>query len=488
MIKYFKFSIGIFLLFCVFACYDADNFYADLTKMPQINTDQNFAYKSFYFVGDTMTVNGKLNSEHNLEIRIGAVKANIFSVKKIKYTTGTSDNGEPITNYMEQASFVITKDMLGEQKSVSVKSADQRTYGPSVDIIPSHDPKGFNSPLTISDIATLPNDILLINCINGKGDIYYFDVATESIIHYNKTGVKEILISKDKPIMLNGQPYNYAELTAGAVTPDGSYLYLFVKSTGLIEVELSSRNAVVMNNKTDMKQGPYEGNIADVPLVIGSMRADNDHNLYLEINDTDAYKKGLAFYEKATGKVNYVINNNTGLPGLTTSYVSYHFSPEDHFVYLEGSQFSPYVRDILLVDLKTRTVIESLVPQTGAQNKVLFGRFSTMKTELNSASPDTTFGYLPEPGKRLVYLAWQMPFSGPEDRLPQWVVLDFNAQMSLPLGLGKFDVQNSIFQPTNFMKPRIDNPDKILNYDEEGNIYFTVNGKQSIARTKPTKI
>jgi len=488
MRKYFKFSIGSFLLFCLFACYDADNFYADLTKMPQINTDQNFVYKSFYFVGDTMIINGKLNAEENLEIRIGQVKADIFSVKKIKYTVGSSGNGEPVTNYMEQASFVITKEMQGEQKSVSVKSAGHEIVGPSVDIIPDHDSKGFDSPLTLSNIAAIPENAILINSINGKGDIYYFDLLTDSIINYNKAGEKKVIISRDKPIMINGEPYNYSELSAGAVTPDGSHLFLFIPNKGLIDVELSTRNAVVLNNKADMRQGPYEGDLSDVSLVIGSMRADNDKNLYLEINDMNAYKKGLAFYEKATGKLKYIINNNTGLPGLTTSYTSFHFSPEDQFVYLEGSQFSPYVRDIILVDIKTRTVVQSFVPQNlTSQKKILFGSFGSIVTQLNSASPDTTFGYIPEPGKRLVYLAWQMPSSGPEDRLPQWVVLDFSKKVSLPLAVGKFDLQNNIFQPTTFMKPRIDLQDKILNYDEEGNIYFTVNGRQIFAKTKPTK-
>ncbi|UWX61218.1 hypothetical protein N0B40_02840 [Chryseobacterium oranimense] len=493
MTKYLKILMSFIVLFSIYSCYEADNFYADLTKIPQINTDKDFAYKATYFVGDTMVVNGKLNAEQNLEIKIGGVKANIFSIKKIKYVVGTSDNPNPNADYMEQASFVIVKEMLGEQRTVTVKSSDQEIFGPSVDIIPDHDPNGFDKRLMLSKIATLPDNAILISCINGKGDIYYFDSLTESIVRYNKAGEKSIIISKNKPIMLNGALFNYAELTAGAVTPDGSHLYLFVKNTGLINVDLSTRNAVVMSSKTDMSTGPYEGNIADVPMVISSMRADNGNNLYLEINDTNFGKKGLAFYEKTTGKLSYIVNSNSTLPGLNTYYQSFHFSPEDHLVYLEGSQFSPFVTDIILVDIKTRTIIQTLIPKIiGNEKKLnLFGSFATLKTIFNSASPDRTFGYLPQPDKRLVYLAFQNfnPFTDGADvsgtgGLPKWVVMDFDKKMSLPLGLGKFDVQDNIFQPTQSLLPSINIRDKILNYDEEGNIYFTVNGRLEIAKTK----
>lgn len=478
------------ILFCLAfqACYKADNFYADLTKTPQINIDKDFSYKNAYFVGDTMAINGKLNDGQNLEIRIGGILASILRVKKIKYSIGTADH--PAEAYMEQALIVISKEMLGDQKTVTVNSSGIEVFGPSIDVLPDYDPKGFSKSLTLTEIADIPENSKTLNCVNGKGDVFFFDGQSKRFKHINKSGAIEEIISENKPIELDGVPYDfsYSTVQAGALNPKADHMYLFVDYK-LIAVDLNTRKAIVLNKKPDMSQSPYEGKIGNIGLFPEYIEADDLGNLYLGLNDPYAGKRGIAFYEKSSGMVNYIVNPNSGLPGLVANYDAYRFCPADGIIYLISNSSNQFDKGIVLVDLKTKTKIQTFLPSSEGLNYL--GGFNTLKMTFETTNTDSSFGFLAQSGQRLTYLAYQKFVSvTPVEQasaLPKWLVLNFNQKRSLPLAPGKFDVKGNIFQPTQYLRPRIATKDQLLNYDEEGHLYFTVNGLAKLAKTSLIK-
>jgi hypothetical protein len=96
------------------------------------------------------------------------------------------------------------------------------------------------------------------------------------------------------------------------------------------------------------------------------------------------------------------------------------------------------------------------------------------------------------PGKKLQIMQYQFygpygsdPVEAAKHGFPKWTTLSFTEQRIYAYAPGRCNVGNYTFGPYNrFNGPSIDNTDQLLNYDEEGNLYMTANGKTVLVKTQ----
>lgn len=83
-IRSFLTSIIGLLVYCfisilLISCNDADIFYAKLNKQPEVISN----FKAAYFIGDTVTISGRLNPGNNLSVHVGDLQAPLVNITKI---------------------------------------------------------------------------------------------------------------------------------------------------------------------------------------------------------------------------------------------------------------------------------------------------------------------------------------------------------------------------------------------------------------------
>ncbi|MET0636071.1 MAG: hypothetical protein ABWZ25_08570 [Chitinophagaceae bacterium] len=502
------------LLFSLAACKKSEQFYDQLKGLPQIDQRPEFAYKPAYITGDTMVITGLMKPLNTLLVNIGGTKANIISVDSVKYRypSGGGVYGYDST-YLDRIKIVITQAMEGKSKEVKLTNNGHSLIGSTIDVFSIGGKGSFNDSLKLVAMKTFSNtgNIFLYGN-NGKGDIYYYEQSSKSLRHINKDGSEEALFDFS---ILNDQFGNYTigNFLTGGVNPQGTIAYLAVTTSSgdykLLKLDIKAKILSTLNKSAAIGI-PYEGNIQDVKIVIKGIYPDSKGNIYMTIgnNNVEQTPSAVAVYNDKNGQFAYIfrildqnIEKFPGMPGVglempaTDQHIQgIRFSPEENLLYALTFVNTPGQGGVSVYDLSARVKLEQFQPNlpSGAVKPLdILGAFSSLGIFWDS-TPDRCFGFLPMPGKRLQVMQYQ--FFGPfganpsetaKNGLPKWTVLDFAEQRIYAYGLGRCNVGNNAFGPySRYNGATVNITDQLLNYDEEGNLYMTANGKTALVKTQ----
>lgn len=507
-----------YLLLSLGACKKSDQFYNQLKSLPQIDLRTGFAYNPAYITGDTMVITGLMKPINTLQINIGSVKANIVSVDsaKYKYPGGGGVNGFDST-YVDRVKIVITQAMEGKKQEVKLINNGNSALGPSIDVYPYGGKGSFNDSLKLVPVKTFPGTgNVFLHANNGKGDIYYYAPGTHDLRHIKKDGSEDVLLSMSNLTDQFG-PYTINTCVTGGVNPQGTTAYLSVITDNggyrFLKINIQSKTLSTLNSSVAIA-APFEGKIDQVKIVINGIYPDSKGNVYLAVSNNSAGKtpNAVALYAENTGQLSYIFKvvdyalfaPISGMPGVEIKLpaVDQHiqgvrFSPDENLLYALTFANITTQGGINVYDLSARMKLDQFQPSTppvagGGLN--ILGPFSSLRVAWNYEA-DRNFGLLPMPGRRLQTLQYQFygPYGGDlaataKSGFPKWTVVDFSEQRIYAYATGRCNVGNYTFGPYDrFQGPSVSVTDQLLNYDEDGNLYMTANGKSVLVKTQVIK-
>jgi hypothetical protein len=509
--------LGLMGMVLISACKKTDDFKTKLDALPQINNENKYAYLPAYGVGDTMTIVGRLQPKNNLKIQIGKAEASIVSVDSIPYLAGTYPSTSQ--QMMDRVKIIITQAMgLGRDIPVKITSGGYSINGAGIEIYALGGKGSFSESLGITDHVQLsdPNNVFL-QCINGKGDLYFFDVPSKSLKHISKDGNFETLMTQRQ---LTGNQFSLQAFVAGGLNPQSTKAWYSVKTaTGdaFVEADLQSKTIKVLNQSNGLK-APFEGLIGQVNLAVTAVYPDSKGNVFLGIagevpvQHTPVEIGAVAKYSSSDGSLAYLFKTFAALPGMNGVYIEgpnrfasgLRILPDESTLYVLSTESVRVLGNItsvpsfLVFDLESRLMIKkfNLLPEgPSILPKRYTGPFSNLRINLDVGSTDGGFGYLPLPGQRLQFLLYQFldgalaTGQGGVDISalvggPKWMVLDFQAERTYQYAPGPADITGYRFEPYyQYGKPASAFKDQLLNYDEQGQVYMTANGKRRIVKT-----
>lgn len=505
------------LLFSLWGCKKSDEFYDQLKGLPQIDQRTEFAYKPAYITGDTMVITGLMKPVNTLQINIGGVKADIISVDSVKYKY--PGGGGPYgfdSIYVDRVKIVITQAMEGKNREVKLINNGSSALGSTIDVF-SYGGKGsFNDSLKLVAVKTFSgagNIFLYGN--NGKGDIYYYAPETKDLRHLKKDGSEDILLDMSNLTDQFG-PYTLSRFVTGGVNPQGTTAYLAVIAgngdSKVLKVDIQSKTLTTLNKSVAIS-APFEGKIDQVKIIVNGIYPDSKGNVYMEVgnNGVGRTPSAIALYKENSGQLSYVfkivdqfIEKFPGMPGVGLELLSgdqhiqsLRFSPEENLLYALTFANATGQGGINIYDLSAKVKLDQFQPNrpAGFGNGLnILGPFSSLRVSWNYEA-DRNFGLLPMPGKRLQTMQYQFygpygadPVNTAKNGLPKWTVLDFTEQRIYAYALGRCNVGNYAFGPySRFNGPSVSVADQLLNYDEDGNLYMTANGKTVLVKTQIIK-
>ncbi len=504
-----------FLLSALISCKKTDQFYDTLNDLPQIDY-WTHSYQSTYIVGDTMVITGKFQPVKNIGIAIGGIPANIIKTDSLIYMVYPPGGQAAIKTYKQQVSFLITSAMVGKGKEVNITLNGNSLTGSPVDIYSSGGPGSLTDSLKSVVISTfINNSNVFLNCINGKGDVYYYATTSKDLRHIKSDGSEEIVYDLSKSI----DPTASVLITtflAGGVDAQERYLYFSVSTSRgyrFCRLDLSTKQLSTLNQSVTLA-APYEGAIGSVNLIVTGIYPGAGNIVYLGIG-TGTTINGLqvpdavASYDITTAKVTYIYKQIARIDGATYSEMpgvslraielgnvsSLRISPDENILYaLEAGFAQDATTNIEVFDLQERIRIKQLITVNLRANSFnVINPFTALQINIGGGSaPDYAFGYLPMPGQRLQVLLYQFIAStsnttqniANQNGFPKWITFNFNEERTYTYAPGRFEQGNYIFQPTQRLSPKSTAIDQLLNYDAAGNLYMTVNGKMALIKTQ----
>ncbi|AIM35250.1 hypothetical protein KO02_00130 [Sphingobacterium sp. ML3W] len=514
--KFYNFLYCCFALLVFSACKKTDDFKTRLDELPQINNQPNFAYLPAYGIGDTMTIVGRLQPQNNLKIQVGEVDAQIVETDTVSYTGGSYPTFTK--EIMDIAKVIITEKMgIGANRRVKITTGGNSIDGASIEIYALAGQGSFNTPLKIVDHVTMSsNSNVFLHCINGKGDLYVFDAPSKSIQLIKKDGQIITLLTQAQLTTDQNGSFIINDFIAGGVDPKGENAWFSVQTPQgyrFCKAVLSSKVLTTLNSSNSL-EAPYEGDIIYLKTIISGVFPDSKGNVYVTVGDDKKKPVAIASINDGNKQLKFIFKSRfatSGMPGnnfsnAETQYstTQYRFSPEEGSLYVFSTRivliqgevgFAPGLGIYSLINgLKSKDLV---VQDEGRVVPVRFtGPFNQMRMMLNfNRDPMDTgsgFGYLPMPGQRLQFLFTQYLDGSIINKpgnfakqygFPKWMVLDFKHEKSYQYAPGPTDVADYTFEPYYGSVKREGLPDELLNYDEEGNLYMSANGRTAIVKT-----
>ncbi|HEK22395.1 MAG TPA: hypothetical protein ENO28_18280 [Bacteroidetes bacterium] len=482
----------VLVTFFVSSCNKADNFYDKLQALPQIMNTPAYAYKTTYIVGDTLVITGKLQPQtEDFSVTIGGIKASIAAIKTISAAQTPRD----------QVAVLISAEMVGQQQEVKVTSGGYTTTGANIDVYAESGEGSFEAILSNRTVANFPNgNNIFLHCINGKGDVYYYSPAAKKIYHIKKDGTQTQVFDLANAV----QPGNIFidEFISGGVSSDGGTLYFSAKTlTGgylFARISLSSGVLTLINQSTVLA-APFEGKAASANMVVSDIYPVKNGGVYLGIGfstgQDGSYVPGaIARYQSSDNSVKYLFKDRVfagsypDMPGTPLSFfylIEFRVSADEGLLYLMQESFmGPSSTVIDVYDLPSASKIQTLNANTGRGDALydVLNTFSSLGISLAFNQPQTAFGYMPMPGRRLQVLMYQQiagSTSIANNRgFPRWIVLDFQHQRTYAYAQDRFRTGGNSFNKNSQRN------DELLNYDEDGNLYATANNRAVLLATR----
>jgi hypothetical protein len=484
------------LLCLLAACKNADDFYDKLSSIPQISHAAQYQYLSAYGVGDTLTITGLLYPDNDLHITIGDVEAPVVKINSLE---------DPVQKKkIDRASVVITEAMgIGNDRPVTVISGGYTVSGASIQIYALGGEGSLDGPVKLSLLTVANKKNVYLNCVNGKGDVYYYGVADGNLYQLKKDGTAETLLTASQLSTDQNGSFTVSAFIAGGVSPDGgkAWVSLYTGSDGyrFCEIDLAGRSVKTLTKSANIA-APYEGNISDLKTIISGVFAGNDGVVYVYIGKESsstgyhvtADNKALAIarYDSKTGQLQYVfrtIHSSNDMPGVKLSEGSYlgltmRLNPVDgtlyvfsqHSVSSNGGTVS--VTGVTEYRLNTGTQTGSFIPYNlNSVSEIILGPMAYIKMAFVYNSMIGTldarnFGMLPLPNRKLLFLYGQ-----------RWLVMDFAGNNLYQWAPGNCDMGSYTIYP-NAAYSTISNVDELVNYDGDSQLYMTVTGRSSIVK------
>ncbi|MDR0265452.1 MAG: hypothetical protein LBJ04_19705 [Sphingobacterium sp.] len=504
--KHINYKIGaLFFGLCagLGSCQKVDNFKNTLDALPQVNNEAKYAYKSSYIVGDTMVIIGRLQPNNGLKIQIGQAEAAIVGADTLHYRPNSSDSSQSV---LDRIKVIIAENMgSGQNIPVRITSGGYQLNAASISIFSQFGSDSFDASLKVVDHAKLSDPAnVFLHCVNGKGDLYFYEPATGDLKVVKKAGTIETLLTRAQ---LSNADFTIDNFVTGGVNPQGTKAWLSIKSKEdylFIEADFESKSIKELN-RSKAYQAPYTGDISKLNLqVTTGIYPDTEGHVFL-ITPGLLYgwlytaSASVAIYDSNKGKLDYLFRSEASpkeVPGVTFEGVNPIILPDDNMMYV------PTTAGIKLYDLKSRVLLKSVnIPQEsyGVIPKNYIGPFDGLKINFaaplgDRSKPDIAFGFLPKPNRKLVFLLYQyldgQIIGSPGKNIsslvdgPKWIGFDFIEGRSYQYAKGAANIDGCNFEPyVSPGKPSSIFSDEILNYDEAGHLYMTANGRKSIIKT-----
>lgn len=474
------------------SCAKTRDFYSELKSLPQVDMSPGNAYRLSYVVNDTMTVVGKLQPQNDLKISIGGVDATLFNIQTVPSETEEKDN------HRDQVSLILTPAMAGQNQQVKITTGGIVGYGPSVNVLSYTGEGSFNTALSSEKIATISSQCYFLYCINGKGDIYYYDARDQKLKHLDKAGNLNTVTD-----FSTGLPDGAAisSFLAGGVDPQGRYLYLSLQvgdTYRFYKLNIQTQVLTLMN-QSDGLHAPYEGPLNASSIIVSGIYPDSKGNMYLAMGQGSGQVPnnlplGLALYNASTGTLKYIyknFNQNYGdprvadMPGasVNTSFspAAFRISPDENLMYVITGTSGSSDMKIELLDLVSKVLLQTVTPKNNGAaltQYAVVAPFATLGISIGQGTvqSEIAYGFMPMPNRRLQTLLYQSYMQSAVYGFPKWIVFDFTNERTYAYAMGRFQLG-----PSNEYSLR--QIDELLNYDETGNLYTTANGKSYIIKT-----
>ncbi len=481
------------LVLAMFSCKKADKFYETLQALPQIMNTPGFAYKTTYIVGDTLIITGKLQPQaEDFVVTVGGVAGKVAKVSSV------SISGTP----RDQVFVLISTEMAGKAREVKITSGGNNTLGANIDVYSEGGEGSFAAILSNRNVATFVDDKnIFLHCVNGKGDVYYFAPTGKKLYKVKKDGTQTLLYDLSAAI----QPGNIAidQFVAGGVSPSGAELYFSAKTIAgeymFVSIDLATSSLKIINRSAAIT-APYEGDAANVKLVVSDIYPGENGNVYLGLGfsagrDGSYVPGAIALYKSTDNSIRYLFRefnfskDYTGMPGVDISFsyvMEFRINPSENLLYLmQASYLGGGSTSIDEYDLLSARKTKTLTSNTGS-NETLYdivNTFSGLGINLAFNEPATAFGYLPMPGRRLQVLMYQEIGGSVSiantNNFPRWLVLDFVEERTYLYAQDRFRLGSYALRKVGQRN------DELLNYDEDGNLYTTANGRTTLIATRP---
>ncbi|NLR78006.1 hypothetical protein [Chitinophaga eiseniae] len=489
------------------ACYKADNFKNKLDALPQVSYQTEYSYRASYTVGDTMTITGRLQPNNGLKIQIGNEEAVIVAADSLHFRPFTGDTA---TIPMDWVKVLITDNMgSGSGIPVTITSGGHIVNAANINIYGRYGEGSFKNKLGLevhADITSAYN--VFLNCVNGKGDLYFYEATTGNLQHIKKDGTTETLLTNAQ---LTAGLYNIKTFIAGGVNPQGTKAWISIQTDttyALVEADLAAKTIKVLNH-TKTFSAPFVGGIGAVSMKAKAVYADSKGHVFLVTPGVQWGREtdygAVAKYNSADGMVSYQFRAGMlppELPGVDMSDPDNPYTTALPLIQAEESlMYLPGYNKLMVYDLQSRTLIKTVKIQGenyGVLPNSYTGAFNGIRINFNSylgnnSAPETGFGFLPKPGQKLVFLLYQYlngrslgmdngnmaPLVGG----PKWMVFDVAENRTYQYA-PQADLSDFAFEPFDSPgKPRSIFPDQLLNYDETGHLYATANGRRKIVKT-----
>ncbi|MBC9915000.1 hypothetical protein [Chitinophaga varians] len=499
---------GLLLGSCLLSsCYKTDNFKNTLDTLPQVSYQTGYSYRASYTVGDTMTITGRLQPNNGLKIKIGQEDAVIVVADSLHFRPFTGDSANIPMDWVK---VLITDNMgSGANIPVTITSGGHTINAASINIYGRYGEGSFKKGLSLAVHAdvTSPYNVFL-HCVNGKGDLYFYEVTTGNLQHIKKDGTTETLLTNEQ---LTGGLYHIKTFTAGGVNPQGTKAWVSVQTdTSFIfaEADLAAKTVKVLNH-THTYTAPYSGEIGQVNVKVKAIYPDSKGNVFVVtpglLWGQEKDYGAVAKYNSADGMLSYQFRTGMSpaeLPGVDMSDPENPYTPVLPLILPDESvMYVPGYNKLMLYDLQSRAMIKTVKiqgEQTGILPNSYTGALSGVRINFNSylgnnSAPETGFGFLPRPGRKLIFLLYQYldgkPLGMGSGNMaplvggPKWMAFDFTEDRTYQYA-PTADLSGFAFEPFDAPgKPRSIFSDQLLNYDEEGHLYATADGRKKIVKT-----
>ncbi|RPD42063.1 hypothetical protein [Chitinophaga barathri] len=493
-------------------CKKADQQYDTLHKQPEI-----LAYNDAYMVGDTLVMQGRLNPEYGLRIRIGDVDSvSILAKEKIVYSTNI-----PVydTVWMDRIKIVITQQMgIGPNRTVAVTSAGNTIPAQPIEIL-ENETAGLVQPMKITRMYTLTGGSKILYCRSGNGNIYLWTQLSpaRSISRLSPDGTLVAILSAANYVDGHGA-FTITAFNGGGVDPQERYLYFSAVTTDnsadnaaneiyrFCKVDLTTLQLTTLNRTLYPKTAsqrtlsaltPFEGNINNVKIfnatgvypdssgnvyinksnfLLARLDAAGNYSYLFRFRNYPSWETPAAFVPQIwdTSANRYYTADDVQFKFKNNSVAGYlrAVAPDDGLLYCI---VYPSVHDLAQYDLANQVRLFTFEPKLVTGTPYISGSFSLLTGYPQNVNGPAAplFGYMAMPGQKLL-LFYQVTSAG---NFPAFGVLNFAQHRGERYAPGK--VERDITTTTVTLTAG----DEILNYDANGMLYMTGNSRQYILKT-----
>lgn len=464
-------SIGILtFLFLLNSCDNTEAYYDELLDLPQVDLSSRYAYGSAYNVDDTLWMYGRFQQPQNkLSINVGGIPAEIAKNYKV-FDSSSSDS-------LDRIGIVITEKMgIGKRRPVVLTSGTHRIDCPEIDIRLGLNPYAFpDDSIELVQYFKAPNVAVFAQCASGTGNLFYYNSTDGSFYCVKNGAALPILTNADLKASFGASSFMIANMYCAAVDAAEKNLYFSTRllvngqiGFQLIRCNLETKAIEVLNDKptkTATLSGTYTDGTAvgALNMVFSALYPDTEGNIYAVVaqnmsgNTATTNAGALLIGTDNKIKCLYTLNNNTNLQTPNKGYDRAIFLPDEQRVLLYN--FGP-IMEYSLPSMQELTEVSS----STVDNAPFIGVFGDVKL------PDITAPYHSiSLGNEKVLTYVEGSFSIPMNIY----VTDFGG-----LRVISYAKDFSIGTWT---------PQKLLNYDAGGQLYFVTSNGTILKTQKVTK-